>query len=263
MNEDLGSSQSPVPLEATLGGNASSVAIPTALAPLYTAVEILSAALSIVGNFFVVFLFVRDRSLRTVKNYYAISLATADLLVGLAGVPSALAVSVGLPKDFHACLATTSLLLILCTGSIMSLVAVTVDRFWAIARPLSYPSVMTPFRARVVISVAWFLSIVVGLLPIFGWNRGAPTQPGCFFTKVTDPRYLVFLYFGTIVSPSVFMGLLYAIIYRTVKLQASLCTFQTPNKFGITDQLSVLFGSVGEVPFPPKKTQIPPTKNQH
>lgn len=210
-------------------GNASSVTIPTDLAPLYASVEILSAVLSIVGNFFVVLLFVRDRSLRTVKNYYAISLATADLLVGLAGVPSALAVSVGLPKDFHACLATTSLLLILCTGSIVSLVAVTVDRFWAIVMPLSYPAVMTPFAARTVISAAWFLATVVGLLPIFGWNRGAPTQPGCFFTKVTDPRYLVFLYFGTIVSPSVFMGLLYAIIYRTVKLQASLWTFQTPN----------------------------------
>lgn len=189
------------------------------LDPVYATVEVISALLSIVENFFVVFLFVRDRSLRTVKNYYVLSLATADLLVGLVGVPSAVAVSVGLPRDFRLCLVTTSLLLALCTASIASLVAVTVDRFWAIVLPLAYPAVMTPTRARAFIAVAWAVAVGVGSLPSLGWNRGPPAEARCFFVEVTDPGYLVFLYFATIVAPSVGMAILYAVIFRTVQVQ--------------------------------------------
>lgn len=193
--------------------------IPTDLDPVYATVEVASAVFSVLENSLVIVLFVRDRSLRSVKNYYVISLATADLLVGLVGVPSALAVSVGLPRNFHVCLLMTSLLLLLCTGSIMSLVAVTVDRFWAIVLPLAYPCIMTPTRARTFIFFAWLLATVVGLLPTLGWNRGVPPEPRCFFTEVTHPGYLVFIYFGTIVTPSLFMALIYIFIYRTVKLQ--------------------------------------------
>lgn len=189
------------------------------LDPVYATVEVISALLAIVENFFVVFLFVRDRTLRTVKNYYVLSLATADLLVGLVGVPSAVALSVGLPRDFRLCLVTTSLLLALCTASIASLVAVTVDRFWAIVLPLAYPAVMTPSRARGFIGVAWVVAAAVGSLPSLGWNRGAPVEARCFFAEVTDPGYLVFIYFATIVAPSVFMAVLYAVIFRTVQLQ--------------------------------------------
>lgn len=195
------------------------IVIPTALDPLYASVELTSALLSVLENSLVIVLFVKDRSLRSVKNYYVISLATADLLVGLVGVPSALSVSVGLPRNFHACLLMTSLLLLLCTGSIMSLVAVTVDRFWAIVLPLAYPSIMTPTRARTFIVIAWMIATIVGLLPTLGWNRGQPPEPRCFFTEVTHPGYLVFIYFGTIVAPSIFMALIYIFIYRTVKLE--------------------------------------------
>jgi len=61
-----------------------------------------------------------------------------DLLVALVGIPSAVATSVGLPRHFRLCLFMNSVLMLLCTGSILSLVAVTVDRFWAIVRPLRY-----------------------------------------------------------------------------------------------------------------------------
>jgi len=44
--------------------------------------------------------------------------------------------------------------MLLCTGSILSLVAVTVDRFWAIVRPLRYSGDMTRRRALVVIARA-------------------------------------------------------------------------------------------------------------
>lgn len=82
--------------------------------------------------------FKRERKLRRRTNYYIISLAVADLLVGLIGIPCAILASVGLPKQFYACLFSVSLLVVLCTISIFSLVAVSVDRYWAILYPMSY-----------------------------------------------------------------------------------------------------------------------------
>ena len=62
---------------------------------LYTSVELVCSATSFVGNLLVLVAFARYRRLRTITNYYVISLAVADLLVALLGIPSALATSVG------------------------------------------------------------------------------------------------------------------------------------------------------------------------
>src|SRR6218665_246789 len=186
-------------------GSPFDVTVPIALNPTYVTLEVICAVLSIIENSGIIFLFIKNCHLRTVKNSYLISLVTADFFVGLVGIPSALAVSVGLPKNFHACMIMTSVLMLLCTGSIMSLVAVTIDRFWSITYPLTYLATMTHNRARVVIFVCWCLSTVIGLLPLFGWNLGVPKEPRCFFVEVMDPRYLVFIYFATIVAPSLVM----------------------------------------------------------
>lgn len=104
----------------------------------YTVLEILVAIIAIIGNAMVICVFQRERRLRRRTNYYIVSLAMADLLVGLLGVPFAILASVGLPTNLYACLFTVSLLVVLCTISIFCLVAVSVDRYWAILYPLAY-----------------------------------------------------------------------------------------------------------------------------
>ncbi|KAJ1520224.1 hypothetical protein ONE63_004434 [Megalurothrips usitatus] len=104
----------------------------------YAACEALVAVVAVAGNAFVIIAFHRERRLRRRTNYYIVSLAVADLLVGLLGIPFALLASVGLPHDLYACLFTVSLLVVLCTISIFCLVAVSVDRYWAILHPLGY-----------------------------------------------------------------------------------------------------------------------------
>lgn len=104
----------------------------------YMVFEILVAIFAIVGNFMVIVVFQRDRKLRRRTNYYIVSLAMADFLVGSLGVPFAILASIGLPKDLYTCLFTVSLLVVLCTISIFCLVAVSVDRYWAILYPMAY-----------------------------------------------------------------------------------------------------------------------------
>lgn len=105
---------------------------------LYMACEVLVAVCAVIGNALVILVFYRERRLRRRTNYYIVSLAIADLLVGLLGIPFAILASLGLPTNLHACLFTVSLLVVLCTISIFCLVAVSVDRYWAILHPMGY-----------------------------------------------------------------------------------------------------------------------------
>lgn len=59
----------------------------------YTVMECLVAIVAVVGNGLVIMVFYRERRLRRRTNYYIISLALADFLVGLIGVPFAILVS--------------------------------------------------------------------------------------------------------------------------------------------------------------------------
>jgi len=216
------------------------VTVPTELHKLYTSVEVVCAVISFVGNLLVLIAFTRYRRIRSVTNYYIISLAVADLLVALVGIPSALATSVGLPRHFRLCLLMNSILMLLCTGSILSLVAVTVDRFWAVVRPLTYAVDMTSRRALIVIACCWTTATLIGLLPAAGWNAGPPLEPRCFFMELMDFRYLVFIYFATIVAPSLFMAVVYVIIFKVVRRQVTLITLSaTQSMFAAAVSFSV------------------------
>lgn len=105
---------------------------------VYVACEAIVAMIAVLGNALVIFVFWKERRLRRRTNYYIVSLALADLLVGFLGIPFAILSSIGLPTNLHACLFTVSLLLVLCTISIFCLVAVSIDRYWAILHPMGY-----------------------------------------------------------------------------------------------------------------------------
>ena len=112
----------------------------------YTILETCVSVIAVLGNFLVILVFVQDRRLHKVTNFYIISLSTADLLVGAIGIPSAILTRLGLPRDsIHLCITMLSLLVVLCTISILNLVAVSLDRYWAILHPLDYHKKISGF----------------------------------------------------------------------------------------------------------------------
>ena len=60
----------------------------------YTILESLVAFVAVIGNALVIVVFYRERRLRRRTNYYIISLALADFLVGFFGIPFAILVSI-------------------------------------------------------------------------------------------------------------------------------------------------------------------------
>ncbi|XP_037090841.1 adenosine receptor A2b-like [Pollicipes pollicipes] len=205
------------PLSATEASSEGGFSLP------YTVCEVLVAITAALGNSLVCLVFLTDRRLRKHTNYYILSLALSDMLVGILGVPVAVLASAGLPKALQACLFSISVLLILCTTSILNLLAVSVDRFWAILYPMQYARIMTGQLVTGIIIGCWVLGAVVGLLPVMGWNAGP--YPFCIFTRVMDYNYLVFLYFATIVFPGLLMAIFYIRIYIVVVKQVRSMSF--------------------------------------
>ncbi|VEN44315.1 unnamed protein product [Callosobruchus maculatus] len=83
---------------------------------------------------------------------------------------------------------------------------------------------------RLIISLCWLAGSVVGFLPLMGWYREPPARDGCLFLSVMDLNYLVFLYFGTIITPALLLAAFYAHIYQVVVKQLRQIVTMHPEK---------------------------------
>lgn len=63
-----------------------------------------------------------------------------------------------------------------CTASILNLCAISLDRYVAVTRPVSYPSIMSTRRAKSLIAGLWVLSFVICFPPLIGWRNEDPVS---------------------------------------------------------------------------------------
>lgn len=126
----------------------------------------------VLGNSLVIAAVVNTRKLRTVTNIFIVSLACADLLLGIAVLPFSISLEVvdtWLWGDIW-CSMWLAIDVLLCTASILSLCAISLDRYVAVTHPIRYPSIMSGARGRVLVAGVWILSFVICLPPLIGWN---------------------------------------------------------------------------------------------
>ncbi|XP_062293685.1 adenosine receptor A1-like [Scomber scombrus] len=187
----------------------------------YTAAELVIAFLSTIGNLLVCAAVGLNRKLRTVTNYFLVSLAVADICVGTIAIPCAILTDIGLPRqNLYLCLLMLSVLIMFTQSSIFSLLAVAVERYVAIFMPLRYQVLMTPRNAVLVILATWLLAFLIGLVPLMGWHKTPPDSGYCFFVLVVDMTYMVYFnFFACVLTPLLIMFLIYAQIFLTVKRQ--------------------------------------------
>ncbi|XP_061582017.1 histamine receptor H2a [Cololabis saira] len=125
------------------------------------------------GNVLVCLAVCASRRLRCLTNCFIVSLAVTDLLLGLLVLPfsALLQLNDDWPLGPVFCNFYISMDVMLCTASILTLLAISVDRYLAVTLPLRYTSLVLPWRVAVAMAGVWTVSVAVSFLPIqMGWN---------------------------------------------------------------------------------------------
>ncbi|KAA0202975.1 hypothetical protein HAZT_HAZT001152 [Hyalella azteca] len=176
---------------------------------------------TIFGNGLVIVAVSRERYLHTVTNYFIMSLAVADCLVGLLVMPfSAVYDSFSywfFGPDF--CDVWHSFDVLASSASILNLCVISLDRYWAITDPLSYPTKMSPKRACRLIALVWVCSALISFPAIAWWRSVSEPHPSgeCLFTE--DTAYLFFSSTISFYGPLLIMVFTYFRIFRAATLQ--------------------------------------------
>lgn len=124
---------------------------------------------AVFGNLLVIISVCRHHKLRIVTNYFIVSLAFADCLVALFAMTfkSTVAISGRWIFNQAVCDFWNSCDVLFSTASIMHLCCISVDRYYAIIKPLDYPMKITTKRVAIMISCVWVSSCLISYIPIF------------------------------------------------------------------------------------------------
>ncbi|OCT83989.1 muscarinic acetylcholine receptor M1 [Xenopus laevis] len=175
---------------------------------------------TVIGNVLVLLAFKVNSDLKTVNNYFLLSLACADIIIG--------ALSMNLYTTYIVmgqwalgpvcCDLWLALDYVASNASVMNLLIISFDRYFSITRPLTYRAKRTPRRAAIMIGMAWFISFVLWAPAIIFWQyivgerTVEPTD--CYIQFFSQP----IITFGTAIAafylPVTIMIILYWRVYR-------------------------------------------------
>lgn len=191
-------------------------------APLAVLLVLFSVA-TVFGNMLVILAVIRERYLHTATNYFVTSLAVADCLVGLVVMPFSAVYEVLENRWFFGmdwCDVWRSLDVLFSTASILNLCVISLDRYWAITDPFTYPSKMSLRRVALLIAAVWVCSGAISFPAIVWWRAVRTEAVPAFKCPFTD--HLGYLVFSSTISfylPLFVMVFTYYRIYRAAVIQ--------------------------------------------
>ncbi|NXC42623.1 AA3R protein, partial [Penelope pileata] len=191
---------------------------------IYIGAECLVALLATLGNVLVVWAVKLNAASHNTTMYFIVSLALADIAVGLLVVPLAVVVSLEVSVRFHSCLFMCCLMVVFTNASILSLLAIAIDRYLRVKLPIRYKIITTEKRIWWALGLCWCLSLLAGLVPMFGWNKAtqAARYRTCRFVSVMRMDYMVYFQFFTwTLVPLATMCALYVEIFHIIRTKLS------------------------------------------
>ncbi|XP_039747013.1 5-hydroxytryptamine receptor [Pararge aegeria] len=176
---------------------------------------------TVIGNVFVIAAILLERHLRSAANQLILSLAVADLLVACLVMPLGAVYEVAQRWTLgpELCDMWTSGDVLCCTASILHLVAIALDRYWAVTN-IDYIHARTARRVGYMIVCVWIASFLVCIAPLLGWkdpdwNRRVSEDLRCVVSQ--DVGYQIFATASSFYVPVLVILILYWRIYQTAR----------------------------------------------
>ncbi|KAL5289719.1 HTR1A family protein [Megaselia abdita] len=175
--------------------------------------------ITIIGNVFVIAAIILERNLHNVANYLVASLAVADLFVACLVMPlgAVYEISRGWILGPELCDIWTSCDVLCCTASILHLVAIAVDRYWAVTN-VDYMHSRTSRRIFLMIFLVWSAAVTVSFAGIYWKDQDYLDRiknKKCMVSQ--DVAYQVFATCCTFYVPLLVILGLYWKIYQTAR----------------------------------------------
>ena len=154
--------------------NENSCFLPMAHGIALITINAIVCVLGSLGNFLVCLAIATNSHLRRASNYLLFSLAIADLIVTLVCEP--LFIGGIIQRTFlYDCKASLHILLsslsyVSCATSVLHMVAISLDRFVAVAFPLRHKNFMEKWGLKVMLIVSWSIPIFKVILLLVLWH---------------------------------------------------------------------------------------------
>ena len=132
--------------------------------------QLIMAIMGIIGNGLVIFVYIKNRKMRSTTNGLLVNLAIADLLTSifLIPVPTLSTVPLDWRGDLYCKLIYSSVLMwVLIVVSVFTLTMVSVERYLAISYPIKYRLVFSKSRPKIVMVTIWILGVCINIFSFF------------------------------------------------------------------------------------------------
>lgn len=180
--------------------------------------------LTIGGNILVIMAVKMEKKLHNATNYFLMSLAIADLLVGLFVMPTSLLAILydyvwPLPRPL--CPVWISLDVLFSTASIMHLCAISLDRYVAVRNPVEHSRFNSRTKAIMKIAIVWAISIGVSVpIPVIGLRDESKVFAHNTTCVLNDPNFVLIGSFVAFFIPLTIMVITYLLTIYVLRRQA-------------------------------------------
>ncbi len=191
---------------------------------------ILSSSFALLLNSMMFFLVFRNRTLQTSFNATILNSSLADIVVSLNMLAYTIYVTTTTDNKSALCNLTGFINLLTFVSSVMSLAAVSINRYFLVCRRVLYDVRFTRLGTIFYITCVWFISTLLSIPPFLGWGRFAfhEGKSICFVDWNSSISYMFFMigvcFCGPITATLTSLFLILRANRRveiTLKLQAS------------------------------------------
>nr|AKQ63039.1 orphan G-protein coupled receptor 37 [Platynereis dumerilii] len=181
---------------------------------------------TILGNLLVMVTVITNRKLHSATNYFILCLAVADFLLGCLVLPFSAVNTLHWEWPFGAafCNIFISTDVMLCTVSILTLFAISIDRYYAVTEPLNYQCRVTSSLVWKICTAIWCFSFALAFIPIhIGLNTNDGSVQNYEQPKLCNFElnkvYVLIDSLGTYFAPLIVMCIVYMKVLIITKKQ--------------------------------------------